>query len=596
MGALDTIGRSLLEGFYMFYDTLWALVLGFALSGAVQAFVSKRQMQRALGDHRPVTVVRSSFFGMVSSSCSYAASALAKSLFARGADFTSSMVFMFASTNLVIELGLVLWLLIGWQFAVAEFIGGIIMIAILATVLPHVVDVRAIDAARSRLTTGGDLENGNDSPAAIGVQGQGGRLIRTRAGWSEAAGYTISDVTMIRKELVFGFILAGFASIAVPVSVWQALFMTGNGFWSTLQNVIVGPVLAFVSFVCSIGNVPLAAALWKGGISFGGVIAFVFADLLALPLVLIYRRYYGTRLAVRLCLVFWAVMSTAGLLTELIFRAVGAIPPPAAGDIATTHIGWNYTTVLNIVAVGAFGYLYYLYKSAARLGAGAAYGKDPVCGMQVRRADAPARRSEAGTEYFFCSDRCGRKFDADPARYVSGRATASADAPTSQLVDPVCGMTVDGAAAPGHADYSGRQYVFCSTGCRDLFTSDPLAFVSHARDIVCGMEVEVATAGARAVVLGTDLVFCGAGCAAAAAAHPRRYLATTSTAPVGDDVDRDRGGPAPLVTDPVCGALVDAQTAESTLSAEGITVSFCSARCRAAFAADPSAHASEDAR
>jgi uncharacterized membrane protein YraQ (UPF0718 family)/YHS domain-containing protein len=410
---VDTVGSSLAEGFWMFFDTFWALVLGFGLSGAVQAFVSKGEMQRVLGDHRPATVARSTFFGMVSSSCSYAASALAKSLFLRGADFTSSMVFMFASTNLVIELGVVLWLLIGWQFAVAEFVGGAIMIAVLAAVLPRVVDVPELDAARRRLASG-DSHGPHDAHAAAGDddtdRGPWRQRVRSKAGWSDAAGYTVSDITMLRKELVIGYVVAGFAAMAVPVSFWKALFVSGHGFWSVLENVVVGPFLAFISFVCSVGNVPLAAALWKGGISFGGVIAFVFADLLALPLVLIYRKFYGTRLALKLSLVFWAVMSLAGLITEGLFQLADLIPSEKRGEIATVHFGWNYTTVLNAVALVAFGYLYFLYKNREQYGGGRGYAKDPICGMQVRTADAPARAMYGGTTYYFCCDGCRDKF------------------------------------------------------------------------------------------------------------------------------------------------------------------------------------------
>jgi uncharacterized protein len=489
MGVLGTIGSSLAEGFWMFYETLWALVLGFALSGAVQAFVSKGEMQRALGDHRPATVARSSFFGMVSSSCSYAASALAKSLFSRGADFTSSMVFMFASTNLVVELGIVLWLLIGWQFAVAEFIGGFIMIAILAVVLPRVVSVADIDAARERLRTGAVGGSGHEDHAAMAEGAHTTtpwrQRIRSRAGWADASGYTISDVTMLRKELVIGFALAGFASMAVPTSVWQALFLTGHGFWSALENVVVGPVLAFISFVCSIGNVPLAAALWKGGISFGGVIAFVFADLLALPLVLIYRKFYGTRLAIRLSLVFWAVMSIAGLITEGIFAVLHLVPSTLRGEIATTHLGLNYTTVLNAVALVAFGYLYWLYRNAKKFGGGGGYAKDVVCGMQVRTADAPAHADHDGQRYYFCSDKCHTKFIERPTKYSGGQPAPGVDADESKgmgsseggtgatVTDPVCGMAVDPATAAGHATYAGVDYAFCSTGCQEAFTANP---------------------------------------------------------------------------------------------------------------------------
>ncbi len=491
MDVLGTIGNSLLEGFYMFYDTLWALALGFALSGAVQAFVSKGEMQRSLGDHRPRTIVKSSFFGMVSSSCSYAASALAKSLFSRGADFTASMVFMFASTNLVVELGVVLWLLIGWQFAVAEFVGGFIMIAILAVVLPKVVNVAELDEARARLREGKAGSGGHEEHAAMSedehTTAPWRQRIRGRAGWSDASGYAISDLTMLRKELVIGFVVAGFASIAVPTSVWRTLFLTGHGFASTVENVIVGPFLAFISFVCSIGNVPLAAALWKGGISFGGVIAFIFADLLALPLVVIYRKYYGTRVALKLSLVFWATMSIAGLLTELIFQALGAIPTTLRGDIATTHIGLNYTTVLNVIALAAFGYLYYLYKHAADFGGGQGYAKDVVCGMQVRTADAPARSTYQRTTYYFCSDKCHTKFEANPAKYASGDAATGmddmndTDAEGGTVVDPVCGMTGDPATAAAHLLHDGHDVSFCSTGCRDRFAADPGAYTTGVR-------------------------------------------------------------------------------------------------------------------
>jgi len=491
MGFLGTVVSSLAEGFWMFYDTLWALVLGFALSGAVQAFVSKREMQRVLGDHRPMTIVRSSFFGMVSSSCSYAASALAKSLFVRGADFTSSMVFMFASTNLVVELGVVLWLLIGWQFAVAEFIGGFIMIALLALILPRVIDVAALDAARDRLRARTAGHGGHEEHAATQdthTSTPWRQRIRSRAGWSDASGYTISDVTMLRKELVIGFVVAGFASVAVPTGVWKALFLTGHGIWSALENVIVGPVLAFISFVCSVGNVPLAAALWKGGISFGGVIAFVFADLLALPLVLIYRKFYGTRLAVRLSLVFWAVMSVAGLITEGIFTALGLVPGAHTGDIATVHVGLNYTTILDILAMIAFGYLYYLYKNASKFGGGGGYAKDPVCGMQVRTADAPAHTTHQGHDYYFCSDKCHDTFETEPAKYTGARpaqdmsetaaAGAMGAAAGATVTDPVCGMSIDPHEAAGHATHNGVDYSFCSDGCRKAFVADPARYLT----------------------------------------------------------------------------------------------------------------------
>jgi uncharacterized protein len=199
----------------------------------------------------------------------------------------------------------------------------------------------------------------------------------------------------------------------VPTSVWQAVFITGHGFWTSVENALVGPFIAIISFVCSIGNVPLAAALWSGGISFGGVIAFLFADLIAFPLLLIYRRYYGTRLMLRMLTVFWALMATAGLLTELLFRAAGLVPTVRPTSIAPAHFSWNYTTYLNLIFLVLFGVLYWMYRNRERLGGGDHYAQDPVCGMQVEKSHAPASRDHAGERQYFCSDRCAERFDAD---------------------------------------------------------------------------------------------------------------------------------------------------------------------------------------
>ena len=465
----------------MFYDTFWALTMGFALSGAVQAFVSRSAMQRSLGDHRPRTVAKASFYGMVSSSCSYAASAMAKSLFARGADLTAAMAFMFASTNLVLELGAVLWLLVGWQFALAEFVGGVVMIALLSLTLPRIMPPTLVEQARSRLASH-DL--GPDEGTAERLR------LHSRAGWSNAAGYAISDVTMLRKELLVGFVVAGFASVAVPVGVWRALFLTGHGWISSAENAVIGPVLAFISFVCSVGNVPLAAALWKGGISFGGVVAFVFADLLALPLVLIYRKFYGGRLALRLVLTFWAVVSIAGLVTEVVFELMSLVPAHNSGAVvAGVHVGWNYTTVLNALALGLAGWLAWLYRNRDRLGGGAGLAKDVVCGMQVRAVDAPARAQYGPETYYFCSDRCHDRFVAQPETFLklaqssmpNRDAAPDATMPDSAAnspagIDPVCGMPVSASEAAGLAGYDDRTYYFCSTACRDRFVDQPASY------------------------------------------------------------------------------------------------------------------------
>lgn len=406
---MTKIADGLLEGWWMLFDTFWALVLGFTLSGLVQAFVSKAKMKSVLGDHRPKTVARASFFGMVSSSCSYAASALGKSLFSRGADFTSSMVFMFASTNLVIELGLVLIILIGWQFAAAEFVGGAVMIILLTILLPRLIPPAMIESARGFLE---ELDHEEASSASWKSK------IKTRLGWKNAAGYTIGDFIMLRKELLIGFAVAGLASTLVPLHFWRALFLTGHGFFSALENAIIGPFIAFISFVCSIGNVPLAAALWRGGITFGGVVAFIFADLLAFPLVMIYRKYYGTKLAIRLSLIFWFVMSLSGLITEGIFVLISQIPNHTVRIMTTKHIGWNSTTILNVIALAVLATVYWLYKTKGTSEMDNEYAQDVVCKMQVRKSDAPAKTEYNGKMYYFCMPGCKESFLADPSKYL----------------------------------------------------------------------------------------------------------------------------------------------------------------------------------
>ncbi len=490
---LVDIGRGLREGLFMFWETLWALVLGFTLSGVVQAFVSKDQMRAKLGDHRPASVARSTGYGMVSSSCSYAASAMAKSLFVKGADFVSSMVFMIASTNLVVELGIVMLVLLGWQFAVAEFVGGPIMIILLALTGGLVFTPPLLAAARRRLR--GGEPGGHDHAAMVGVSDERqeeleaeawGTKLRSPAAWSDASSYAVADVTMLRKELVIGYVVAGLLAVLVPNHVWNALFLQGHGFWTSVENAMVGPIIAVLSWVCSVGNVPLAAALWGGGISFGGVIAFIFADLIAMPLILIYRKFYGWKLTVRMVGIFYVLMVIAGLATELIFRAFGAVPVNHAVGVKPAHFEWNYTTFLNLVFLVVGGVVWWLAKNKARFGGGVGYAIDPVCGMQVRTADAPAQVVHDGATVHFCSDRCRQRFVADPERFTSPGGVpegmdrspqpvhmvmkpSGAVGPGGSVVDPVCGMTVDPATAAAHRIRDGVDYWFCGSGCAERF-------------------------------------------------------------------------------------------------------------------------------
>jgi uncharacterized membrane protein YraQ (UPF0718 family) len=386
--VLGPIGSSLREAFFMFWETLWALVLGFGLSGAVQAFVTRGEMESALGRAGVRSLGRATFLGMVSSSCSYAATAMAKSLFQKGADFTASLVFMIASTNLVVELGLVLALLLGWQFTASEFVGGFLMIAMFAAIARFFFSRELVDAARARVQPRADADAHADAATSgmiITDRDAADRVplrvrVRSLAGWSDAASYTMADITMLRREMVVGFAVAGFLAVLVPDALWTHVFISGHGAWTSLENAIVGPFIAIISFVCSIGNVPLAAALWKGGISFGGVVAFIFADLITLPLLVIYRKYFGTRVMLRILASFWIVMSLGGLAIDYLFHAIRLTPPSRPTQIAPTSFAVDYTTVLNVIFLAIFGVLYHLHRNRARFGGGMGSANDPVCG------------------------------------------------------------------------------------------------------------------------------------------------------------------------------------------------------------------------
>jgi YHS domain-containing protein/uncharacterized membrane protein YraQ (UPF0718 family) len=479
---LTAIGESLRMAFFMFWQTLWPLILGFTLSGVVQAFVSREEMQRVLGDHRPRTLAVSSLFGAASSSCSYAASAMARSLFQKGADFTTAMVFMLASTNLVIELGLVLWILMGWQFALSEYIGGIIMIGLLAVVARFFFRPRLIETARRRLQEN-SLSAGHEHHLEMDGAASGepwSRRLRSTALWADAAGYTIADLTMLRKELVAGYLIAGFIAVMVPTSIWNVVFFRGHGFGTSVENALVGPLIAVLSFVCSIGNVPLAAALWKGGISFGGVVSFIFADLITFPLLLIYRKFYGWRLTLRLLAAFWLVMAAGGLATEYIFAGLHLIPAGHPAQIVEPTFQLNYTTFLNVFFLIVLAGEYWLYRNRRRFGGGVGYAIDPVCGMQVQTALAPATAEHAGQIHYFCSDGCRDRFTADPARFAGhqaeGMSTGAVDRDTA--LDPVCGMTVEKGSAAATRDHDGKTYFFCSEGCATAFAQDPAEYLA----------------------------------------------------------------------------------------------------------------------
>jgi hypothetical protein len=356
------VGHALLSALSMAlamgWEILWPLILGFALSGVVQAVVSKREMSRLLPDSSPRSIALAAGLGAASSSCSYAAVALARSIFRKGGDFIAAVAFQFASTNLVIELGIILAVLIGWQFVAAEFAGGIVMIALLTLLLRVVMRRRLIEEARRRADRGiaGRMEGHAAMDMSVG--GEGSILARAVSpqGITAISHYFVMDWASTWIDIMLGLLISGALAAWVPPDFWKAFFLSGDPVWSKIVGPLIGPLVAVFSFVCSVGNVPLAAVLWNGGISFGGVVAFLFADLIILPILDIYRRYYGLKVTLILLGLFYAAMAGAAYVIEVIFDLLGWVPKQRSAQIVGAHFTWNYTAWLNI-AFGALAML-----------------------------------------------------------------------------------------------------------------------------------------------------------------------------------------------------------------------------------------------
>ena len=408
MSVLSTIGDGLWNAFQMAWEVGWALVLGFTLSGIVQAWVPRSRMERALGGRGPREAVLATGLGAASSSCSYAAIAIAKSMFAKGASFASAMAFQFASTNLVFELGIVMWIFLGWQFTLAELVGGVILIALMWFGLRLFVTRRLEAEAREHAAA---AEAGHQHASASSALSWRERLTSVQA-WSDVAHNFRADWEMLWKEILAGFLIAGFISL-LPTDFFNSLFITdAPGPLRLAENVLVGPIVAVLSFVCSVGNVPLAAVLWAGGISFAGVIAFIFADLLIIPIVIAYSKYYGRAMTARMVAIMFVAIVAAALAVDGLFSALGLVPSerPSIDSVTSRGIAWNYTTVLNIVFLAVAATLVSL---TLRRGA-----RDPVCGMTVDRHAGTPSSVYRGHTYYFCSEGCKARFDAEPERYV----------------------------------------------------------------------------------------------------------------------------------------------------------------------------------
>ncbi len=378
-GVATILWHGLRDSFLMAWEVWWALVVGFAISAIVQAWIPRERVERALSGSGPRPIAVATGLGAASSSCSYAAIAIARSLFAKGASAASALAFEFASTNLVWELGLVLWVLIGWQFTIGEYIGGIVMI-LLMTALVRVFVSPQVEQRARRHAQDADAGHEHRHHLAGETLSWRERLTSTR-GWSDVAHNFRGDWQMLWKEVTIGFLLAGFVA-QLGNGVFESLFLRNAPQpWPTIENVIIGPVIAVLSFVCSVGNVPLAAVLWSGGISFAGVLAFVFADLIVLPIVAIYRKYYGNAFAARITALMFVTMVIAALIVAGLFGGAGLIPTtrPSRADVFGS-VGVDYKLFLNILGAAIFVALFWLTA-----GRGATH---PVCGMTVDREKA----------------------------------------------------------------------------------------------------------------------------------------------------------------------------------------------------------------
>ncbi|MDX6590621.1 MAG: uncharacterized protein QOI84_1895 [Solirubrobacterales bacterium] len=401
---VNTIGEGLEQAFLMAYEVWWALVFGFAISAIVQAWVPRERVESALSGSGPKPIAWATGLGAASSSCSYAAIAIAKSLFQKGASAASSLAFQFASTNLVWELGLVLWVLIGWQFTLAEYVGGIVMIVVMTLLLRFFVSPRLEEQARRHAQ---EADSGHQHHAAGERLGWRQRLTSASA-WSDVAHNFRGDWQMLWKEIGIGFLLAGFIGL-LGNDFFNALFIKdAPPALVAIENVIVGPIIAVLSFVCSVGNVPLAAVLWSGGISFAGVMAFIFADLIVLPIILAYRKYYGWPFTLRITALMFVTMVIAALIVDGLFSAANLIPTgprPSRADIFGS-VQLDYKLVLNLLALVVFAALIWI---TIRRGT-----TDPMCGMKVDRAKA-VRKDFGGETFYFCSEHCLHAYEAEVA-------------------------------------------------------------------------------------------------------------------------------------------------------------------------------------
>ncbi|SEW13186.1 permease [Halobacterium jilantaiense] len=449
---LATLGTTVVEalriGVGFLWTAAWAIIMGLVITSLVQVYVSKERMAAVLGEGDVTGVTKATLFGAASSGCSFGAVAIGKGLFKKGAHVVNFLAFMFASTNLIVELGLMILLLLGWEFLVAELLGGLLLIAVMAVIVHLTLPENLFDEVRAELNQR-DRDHGVSADPTCGMDGKeeyslvtdGGETLQfcsagcmetyqqevassggwrdellSWGGWYRVANQYRKEWSMLYEDVIAGFLIAGFVIVFVPQWVWNTLFLQGDGLLVSAENAVMGVAIAVVSFVGSMGNVPFAVALWGGGVSFAGVIAFVYADLITVPVLNFYRKYYGWTVMAYIFGVFFVTMAFTGFLMEQLFDVLGIVPDLAAGVTASeqTYFELNYTFYLNVIAFAVSGFLFYVYRRG--LGAPGQY-RDPVCGM--RTDDDGASATYDGETYYFCSKACERAFEDTPGEFAT---------------------------------------------------------------------------------------------------------------------------------------------------------------------------------
>ncbi|WP_135666939.1 permease [Halorhabdus rudnickae] len=453
-GLVGGILESLRIGVGFFWVAAWAIIMGLTITSFVQVYVSKERMARVLGDGDLSGLIKATVFGAASSGCSFGAVAIGKGLFKKGAHAVNFMAFQFASTNLIVELGLMILILLGWEFLLAELLGGLVLIAVMAIIVHLTLPENLFDDVRKTLNER-DHESGVTEDPTCGMEGKDEYSLTTDSGetvkfcsegcmetyhqetashgewrdellswggWYKVGNQFRKEWSMIWTDVIAGFLISGFVIVFVPQWVWNTLFIQGDGLLLTAENAIMGVAIAVISFVGSIGNVPFAVALWGGGVSFAGVIAFIYADLITIPVLNVYRKYYGWKIMLYILGVFFVTMAFSGFLMELLFNALDIVPNLAGGETATerTYFKIDYTFYLNLIAFALSGLLLYVYRRG--LGAPGQY-RDPVCGMRVD--DSEPSLIHDGETYYFCSKACKRTFEEDPAEFAQQHPAVS---------------------------------------------------------------------------------------------------------------------------------------------------------------------------